>query len=344
MKKILKAVKWVLLGLLFLLLLWGVFNISLISYGISQLRGQLKIINNAREMEEVLLDKSVSDSIKVKIRFIEEVKKFAIDSLGLKASENYTTFYDQHNQPLLWVITASEPYRLKAYQWKFPLLGRVSYKGFFDYEKGKREEEELKEEGYDTDYDDVSAWSTLGWFKDPVLSNMIKRGKGQIAELIIHEMTHATLYVRSNVDFNENLASVCSEQGAVSFLRSTYGDESEELREYIFRKEDYDRFSNHMLAGTRKLDSLYRSMNDSIVIFKKSEKDKMIDSIVVALDTVSFHSKKRYKDLFIKQRPNNAYFLNFIRYDAQKEEMKRELNERFGGRIKNYLDYLKAKY
>lgn len=298
---------------------------------------------NARPMVEVLSDKNVPDSVKSKIEFIESVKRFAIDSLGLKNSKNYTTFYDQENKPLLWVVTASEPFKLKAYQWSFPFLGSVSYKGFFDYDKGKAEELALIEKGFDTDYDDVSAWSTLGWFRDPILSNMTKRSKGQLAELIIHELTHATIYLKSNVDFNENLASVCGEQGAIRFLQSTYGIDSEELKDYIFRKEDYDKFSRQMLIGTSMLDSLYSSMKDNSVILKLAAKKNLIQKIALSLDTVSFNSAKRYQSVFRNGLPNNTYFLGFIRYDAQKEQMKHELMSKFQGNIKSYIDYLREK-
>ncbi len=313
-------------------------NYSLILYGIGQLKGQLTIINNSRSIDEMLVDPAVSDSVKNQLKYIDEVKKFAIDSLGLKATKNYTTFYDQHNKPILWVLTASDPYKIKAYEWSFPMLGRVSYKGYFDYDKGLEAETEMKNNGYDTDYDDVSAWSTLGWFKDPVLSSMLLRGKGHLAELIIHEMTHATLYLKSNVDINENLASVCGEQGAARFLAAKYGNDSKELKDYLFKKDDYILFSNHMLRGAQHLDSVYQTINDSVVIYKEKVKEKMINEIVVSLETIPFHFPKTFVNVYKKKLPNNAYFLNFIRYDAQKDKMKMDLMNKFNGNIRKYID------
>ena len=300
----------------------------------------MHIVMNARSMKDVLVDTTVPDSIKQKIYFIEKIKKFSIDTIGLKSSENYTTFFDQKDKPLLWVITASEPFEMKAFEWKFPLLGKVTYKGFFDYDKGKKEEALLKVQGFDTDYGEVSAWSTLGWFHDPILSGMFRRNKGQLAELIIHELTHSTLYLKSNVNLNENLASVCGEQGAIHFLRSTYGIDSKEFDEYIKNKEDYNRFSRHMLIGAHLLDSLYMSMNDSNTIFKQVNKNILIKAIVNSLDTITFHFPLRYKNVFNKQLPNNAYFIDFIRYDAQKDEMKNVLLKKFNGNIKEYINFL----
>ena len=146
-----------------------------------------------------------------------------------------------------------------------------------------------------------------------------------------------------NVNLNENLASVCGEQGAIRFLQSVYGYDSKELKKYLDQKEDYDRYSKQMLVGTHLLDSLYSNMNDSNMVIKKISKDLMIKSIIQALDTVSFHSPMRYKKIFENKLPNNAYFIDFIRYDSQKEEMKKVLIENFQGNIRNYIEYLKLK-
>ncbi|MFZ7146037.1 MAG: aminopeptidase [Bacteroidota bacterium] len=338
MKKVFRYFFYTLLIALTCLIVWGLFNLSLVTYGWDQLKGQMHIINNSRPLEEVLNDKEIPDSLKSKIRFIDVIAQYASDSLGLKRSENYTTMYDQKNKPILWVITASERYKLNAYQWKFPFLGNVSYKGFFDYSKGAHEDSLLQLQGYDTDYGEVSAWSTLGWFNDPILSNMLYRSDGQLAELIIHEMTHATVYLKSNVDLNENLASMIGEEGAIRFLNSHFGENSQQAKDYVNRQNDYDLFSNQMLLARTKLDSLYNTFDGLSAVTKDSLKSQMIESIVLSLDTVSFSNKKRYASLFKKRKPNNAYFMNFVRYDSQKEEMRKMLNEKYKGNIIQYLN------
>ena len=341
MRKYFRIFKRTLTVLFFLLLSWSIFNISLILYGYDQLRGQLQIVAKARPVVEVLADTAISDTVKSRLQFIEHIKTFAIDSLGLKVSDNYTTFYDQGNKPLLWVLTVSEPFSLKPYQWHFPFLGFVSYKGFFNYEDGLQEQRQMYASGYDTEYGDVSAWSTLGWFTDPILSGMLRRGDGQLAELIIHEMTHATLYLKSNVDLNENMASVCGEVGAMRFLEHQFGKESAEVKDYLSKKEDYDLFARFMLNGTSKLDSLYLSMADSSIIVKRALKELLIRQLVKSLDTVQFHSSSRFKNIFENELPNNAYFLNFVRYDSRKTELKKQLTVEFNGDIRKFLDYLK---
>src|SRR4051812_41249957 len=108
-----RLILYIFSGFLICLLVWGISNRKLVSYGLDQLRGQLHIVMNTRSLEDVMKDKATPDSLKEKILFIEKVKKFAIDSLGLKTSRNYTTLYDQQNKPILWTLTASDPFKIQ---------------------------------------------------------------------------------------------------------------------------------------------------------------------------------------------------------------------------------------
>src|SRR6185436_11080690 len=254
-----KMFKKILKLLLILLLIVIIWNIRLISYGIDQLKGQLQIVMRAKPVEEVLKNPKLKPDYKRKLLLIGEIKKFATDSLGLKNTDNYTTYYDQHNKPALWVLTACEPFSLKAYQWHFPFLGNVSYKGFFIPQKGEKEMGVLKSKGFDADLSPTGGWSTLGWFKDPVLSNFLKRSEGRIAETIIHELTHSTVYLKSSVDYNENLATFVGEKGAEKFLAYKYGAGSKELQDYLHYKSDEELYGKHLIQGADRLDSLYHS-------------------------------------------------------------------------------------
>ncbi len=343
MKKAIKYVGRIVVALLLFVIIWGLWNQSLVAYGWMQLKGQMHIVSSSRPVEEVLADPLVTDSIKTRLKFIYSIRRFAIDSLGLKDSKNYTTFYDQQEKPLLWVLTASEPFRLLSYTWKFPVVGEVSYKGYFEKAIGLQEDSLLRVKGYDTEFGDVSAWSTLGWFRDPILSSMLNRSDGQLAELLIHEMTHATLYVKSDVSFNENLASAVGEAGAEKFLDHYFGSCSSELNDYLLRKRDLDLFSNHMLHATKILDTLYlriEHLDDSLKY--KFKQDRILE-VVNSLDTLSFNFPERYRNTFSKNLPNNAYFLSFVRYDSQKAAMREELKRDFGDDISSYLEAVRQR-
>lgn len=328
---------------LFLAMIW---YHALLGYGWMQLRGQLSIVWNARPVHEVMADPATPDSVRERLTFIEQVRKFAVDSLGLRDTKNYTTYYDQHGKPLLWVLTASEAFRIKPYEWSFPVVGAVSYKGFFNKEKGALESQQLEEIGYDIDYGEVGAWSTLGWFRDPILSGMLKREDGRLAELIIHEMTHATLYVPGQVDFNENLASFIGEQGAVRFLHSTYGEQAIPAIRYRDFLHDYNALARHLVRGTHWLDSIYqtREFYQWGIGEKQLLKRDLIDSVLHALDTIAFNDTLRAKRRFKGGRPNNAYFLNYLRYDAMKDSIGQLFREQFNSDFARFLEYQRERY
>lgn len=332
-KKILKL----LLILLVVLIIW---NIKLISYGIDQLKGQLHIVMKAKPVEEVLQHPKLKPDYKRKLLLIAEIKKFAVDSIGLKSTDNYTAYYDQWDKPALWVLTGCEPFSLKAYQWYFPLLGNVSYKGFFIAQKGLKELDELKKKGYDADLSPTGGWSTLGWFKDPVMSNFLKRSDGRIAETIIHELTHTTVYLKSSVDYNENIATFIGEKGAEKFLAYKYGTGSKELEDYRHYKSDEELYGKLLIEGAEQLDSLYHSFETKNIsgnerIFLKY---KLITEILLGMNRQSFYNKQAYRFKFGKEPlPNNTYFMSTLRYRKNQNDFEKEFYEKHGSDLRTFV-------
>lgn len=336
-----KIIRRILLAVFVIIVTLTIIYWDLISYGFKQAQGQLHIVWNAKPVEEFLKDPTFPDSLKARLRFIEEVRKYAVDSLGLKDTKNYKTLYDQKGEEIMWVVTASEPFKLKPKQWTFPILGAVPYKGFFEKEKALNLKKELEKEGYDVSIRNPGGWSTLGWFTDPILSKMLERSEGDLANLIIHEMSHATIFIKDSVDFNENLSSFIGDRGAEMFLISKYGAASTEYKNYIGEDKDYVRFVDHMLRGAAFLDSLYNTMKKSDPLDQKIRRKKTtIRKIVSTLDTltldVSLKPSRRFKD----RLPNNAYFMNFRRYQSKQDLFWEEYNNRFHADLKAYIKFL----
>jgi predicted aminopeptidase len=337
-------VKRILLILLFVLLFLFIWQFEIISYGLMQAKGQFTILVKARPIKEILEDKHFPDSLKSKLLLIQEIKKFAIDSLGLSHSGSYEKFYDQQGKPILWTITACEPYSLTAKEWSFPFVGTFSYKGFFDQDKLKKEEALLKKQGWDTEIDEVSAWSTLGYFDDPILSSMLMRSEGSLANLIIHELTHGTLFIEDDLTYNENLANFVGNQGAILFLQFKYGENSLPLEKYLAQRQDREKLNAFLLGATQKLDSLYHSFDKTMSLEqKRTQKEKMIQSIISAVDTISFRGET-YKDYFEDYTPNNAFFVGFLTYNEKQNIFEQEFKNQFKSDFKKYWAYLKEKY
>lgn len=338
-------VKRISLVVLVVLAVLCIYYWSLLSYGIAQGMGQLKIIRGARPVEEFMQDPAFPDSLKSKLKLIAQARRFAIDSLGLNDTDNYKTLFDQKGEELMWVVTACEPFRLQEKRWEFPVVGSVPYKGFFDREKARKEKESLEREDWDVSVRNPGGWSTLGWFTDPILSGMLRRGDGDLASLIIHEMVHATIYVRDSSDFNENLASFIGDRGAEEFLLRTFGDTSKRYQEYIFEDSDYRKVTDHMLRATQKLDSLYNTFQASEPVpAKKEKKQKFIQRIVDAMDTLSLSGDRSRQKRMSRRLPNNTYFMSFKTYESKHDSMKDEWINTFNRNLKAMIIHYKKEF
>lgn len=336
-----RKIIYILLLIIALVVIW---NYELISYGLMQARGQLRIMFDTRPVAEVLADNDFPDSLKTKLLLIREIKKFATDSLGLNSSGSYEELYDQKGKPILWTLTVCDPYQLVAKEWSFPLIGTFSYKGFFEEEKLKAEEEMWKSQGMDIDIDEVSAWSTLGYLNDPILSNFLKRRAGSLANLIIHELTHGTLFIDDDLTYNENLANFVGNEGAIRFLRSRFGENSQELTEYLAGREDRKLLNDFLLRVTLRLDSLYKSFDAKTPIqSKESLKRSMMAEIITGVNNLPFQGEL-FKNYFENYTPNNAFFIGFLTYNEKQNEFEGAFYKQFNGDFKAYMHYLKEKY
>ena len=321
-----------------------VWQRRLLYYAYVQAKGQLHVVTNTTEVDEILADPQTPDSTKFKLKLIQEVKRFAVDSLGINPTDNYTTVFDQKGKPILWVVTACPPFEMEAKEWSFPLIGSFSYKGFFRYNMAVEEEKKWKDQGLDTNIRTAGGWSTLGWFKDPVLSNMLGRKEGDLAELIIHELTHGTLFVKDSLQFNENLATFIGTKGAELFLSQKFGPNSVELTSYMQENEDSERFTDHILRGAVGLDSLYQTFGSMPDHTRLEQKQTYIRKIFSKIDTLSLHRKDDYLKFYENYQANNTYFMSYLRYREKQGEFESTFRNEFNGNLKKYLLYLKSKY
>lgn len=341
-----KIIKTILKTLFVLFVLGCIFNYDTLLYGYRQAKGQLSLLLNTVAVEDILKNDSTSVSTQKKLLLIQEIKQFTVDSLGLNPSESYTTYYDQKGKPLIWMMTASERFRLKPYQWKFPVLGTFTYKGHFRKELAINELKTLEKKGYDTRLSEVAAWSTLGYLNDPILSSMLNRNEGQLAALIIHELTHGTLYIKSNVEFNENLADFIGDYGAIRFLEYKYGKHAPQLKQYEREKLQEDVYSAHILRGTKALEKLYDNFEQLKLSENEQSKQKMalIAEIMQTLDTNAVLKEKQYGKKWQNKMPNNAYFISFLNYRKNQNQFKEAFETKFNSNFKQYLAYLKQNY
>jgi predicted aminopeptidase len=331
-----KWIKQILKGFGIILILFLIFNWNHLVYGIQQLSGQLRLLNNTIPIEEVT---------GYNVDLIQQIKDFAKDSLGLSAGDAYTSFYDQKGKPVLWVISASSEFKIEPYQWEMSIAGSFPYKGFFVESLANKELLRMKELGYDAEISEVNAWSTLGMFNDPIMSSMLKKSEGSLARLLFHELTHKTIYIKNDISFNENFATVIGDKGGEFYLRTKYGENSKEVKDYVNRIGDYETFAGYMVSSVEELNSFYQ---DSLSLFsldeKRSMKRRKINQIICGVSELSFFDKMRYdRVVAIKDSIDNSYFIDFLTYRSKQDSMYSDLNK-WNGNLKQYIRFVVDKY
>ena len=184
------------------------------------------ILSRRRPITRVIEDRTTSDTVRHKLQLVLQARSFAEHNLDLAAGDSYTSYSWVDSDTLLMVVHAAYPDRFQAYTWWFPIVGRVPYKGYFDFDRAFDEAEDLKKQGYDTYVRPSGAFSTLGFFNDPLLSSIVKYSDLGLASTVIHEILHNTVYIPSQVAFNESFASFVGDRGAIDFFCMRDGEDA----------------------------------------------------------------------------------------------------------------------
>ena len=220
-----KRVKWLRRALRTL----AVVALALVAYlvlaptGRYLLRGaweEARILARRRPITEILADSATTPALRAKLELVLAARAFAKDSLALDVGESFSTYSETGRDTLTLIVSGAYRDRLKAYTWWFPIVGRVPYKGYFDFDEARRQERALHARGFDTRLGAVSAFSTLGWFNDPLLPSTLRADSLTLANTVVHELTHNTYYAPGGAVFNESFANFVGSRGAEQFFRA----------------------------------------------------------------------------------------------------------------------------
>ena len=273
---------------------------------------QSKLLLSRKPLEQVLNDPNVPDSVKRKIRLVQEARQFAEEKLHLNHTKNYKSYVNLNRPYVSYIVRAAPTFELKPYTWSFPLVGALPYKGYFSKQEALEASKEFDPNQYDTYVRGASAYSTLGWFHDPILSSMMNYKDHDLVNLIIHETVHATLYIQSNADFNERLATFLGNKGAELFYQFKEGVNSPTLQ--IIQNETYDQklFSQFISKALKDLESWYSSNKKNI---SKEKKMTYIKKMQAQFNNeILPKMKTQHYSHFSKRSLNNASLLSYKTY------------------------------
>jgi len=217
--------------------------------------GQLGLLRQREPIDAVLADAGVDDTVKQSLRAVARIRRFAVDTLALPDNDSYTTYVDLDRSYVVWNVIAAEEFSVDPVRWCFPFAGCVAYRGYFDRDAAERFQAGLAEQGFDTYSGGASAYSTLGYFADPVLSTMLDGGEEYVAALLFHELAHQRLYVKDDSEFNEAFASTIEEYGMELWLADAQGSDAlERYRASVARRAQ---FGDLIAAQQRRLGEIY---------------------------------------------------------------------------------------
>jgi len=263
-----------------------------------------RILFNRRDIEKVIAEKEVAPSEGESLRLVSEARIYA-QTRGLTAGGIFTTFSPTDEDSLVWVVMGCKPDSFTAKQWWFPIVGSVPYKGYFEKSDAVSEAQDLNAEGYETFVRGASAFSTLGWFDDPVLTPLLKSPPEIVVNTVIHELVHRSLWVPGDAAFNESLANFIGYAETVKFFKDR---NPADASNYTAAAERFAR----EIALSELTENLYHQLKK--IYDSPENRDEKLTKKRAAFESIQIQARNFGINTPIFHRANNAEFLQLFLY------------------------------
>jgi predicted aminopeptidase len=288
-----------------------------VGYLISSGYYQAELLHSREPVQELREQELLNAAELQRLDLIADVKAYGAE-IGLSATDNYETLAWKWERTI-WNVTGCDPVAFIPKTWWFPIVGRFPYLGYFREKDARKLEGQLLDDGMDVYVRTAGAYSTLGWFKDPILPDMLTWDDYRLADTVLHELAHATLWVPGSVEFNESYANFVGEVAATRYLQARRGHHDPALLAAIQRKQDRSAFRDVLHQSYAELDAIYTNpdLTDQDKLAQKAE-----------LLSTGLHQKVRAAPLndqeayltYIEKAPwNNARLVQFKTYNTDEQ-------------------------
>jgi predicted aminopeptidase len=228
-----------------------------LGYYAQSIGGQIEVLRSREPITQVIASPRTPQNLRDKLALVLEIRAFASDELDLPDSKSFRTFVRLKRPYAVWIVAASPELSLEPKEWCYPVIGCASYRGYFDHERARAFAEQTAAEGYDVHLAGVPAYSTLGYFADPLYSTVAGWSETKLAGLIFHELAHERLYVRDDSTFNESFATVVAAAGLERWLTHRHG--SSQLQQHRHEQAREESFLQLVFRTRERLEQVYGS-------------------------------------------------------------------------------------
>ena len=275
-------------------------------------RGQWELMRKREPIAEVINDPDTPQELRRRLQLVQEARDFSVRELKLPDNKSYRSYADLERDYVLWNIFAAEEFSVTPKTWCYPIVGCLSYRGYFKKDKAESIARELREDGYDVFLGGVPAYSTLGNFSDPVLNTMMRWDDIRLVATLFHELAHQVLYIKDDTGFNESFATAVEEFGIERFLDAR--GESDDFATYQAQKSFREALVKLVVDARADLRVLYESDLDANGMReqKTARIDELTGDLRILLEEHGFDA-----NAWLSQPFNNARLASFALYEGR---------------------------
>jgi predicted aminopeptidase len=286
----------------FVVVVLAVCGCQSVSFYGQAIGGELQILTHQKPIKDLLADTNTSPGLRHKFEVVLQSRDFAQTNLHLPTDHSYLKYVDLHREFAVWNVNAAPPLSLEPKRWWYPFVGKASYRGYFSHDSALKYARQLKKKGFDIYVGAVETYSTLGWFRDPVLNTFITESDAELAEILFHELAHQRIFVAGDTDFNEAFATAVGEEG----VRRWLGRDPFVYEKFWAQREQEAQFVRLVLETRDELEVVYDDPRLSETV-KLERKNKILDGMRAKHEELKKQwGGKSYYDRWFRSEINNA--------------------------------------